>query len=69
MRTASFRSHSNQTRITDYPLEMRLISAIIQNCAKKLGFKDEDLITMGVTSSNVVYSTISEFDQVISIML
>jgi hypothetical protein len=56
-------------RITDYPLEMRLISAIIQNCAKKLGFKDEDLITMGVTSSNIVYSTISEFDQVISIML
>lgn len=56
-------------RVSDYPLEMRLISNVIQNCARNLGYQDEDLRTMGVTSSNVVYSAISNFDQVISKML
>lgn len=60
---------SQFNNITDYPIEMRLISKVIQNCARDLGFQDEDLKTMGVTSSNVVYSAISNFDQVISKML
>ena len=47
---------------------MRLISKVIQNSASDLGFKDEDLKKMGVNSSNVVYSKISNFDQVISKM-
>ena len=48
---------------------MRLISKVIQNSASDLGFKEEDLKRMGVNSSNVVYSKISNFDQVISKML
>lgn len=60
---------SQLSRVTDYPLQMRLISNVIQNCAKDLGYQDDVLTTMGVTSSNVVYSTISNFDMVISKML
>lgn len=48
---------------------MRLISKVIQNSASDLGFKEEDLKRMGVNSSNIVYSKISNFDQVISKML
>ncbi len=55
--------------MTDYPIGMRLISKVIQNSASDLGFKEEDLKRMGVNSSNVVYSKISNFDQVISKML
>ncbi len=55
--------------MTDYPIEMRLISKVIQNSASDLGFKEEDLKRMGVNSSNIVYSKISNFDQVISKML
>jgi hypothetical protein len=60
---------SQLSKVTDYPLQMRLISNVIQNCAKDLGYQDDVLTTMGVTSSNVVYSTISNFDMVISKML
>jgi len=55
--------------VTDYPIEMRLISKVIQNSASDLGFKEEDLKRMGVNSSNIVYSKISNFDQVICKML
>ena len=55
--------------MTDYPIEMRLISKVIQNSASDLGFKEENLKRMGVNSSNIVYSKISNFDQVISKML
>ena len=55
--------------MTDYPIEMRLISKVIQNSASDLGFKEEDLKRMGVNSSNIVYSKISNFDQVICKML
>lgn len=48
---------------------MRLISTVIQYSAKQLGFNDNDLYTLGVTSANVVYSTISKFDQAISKMI
>lgn len=69
VRSTSFRMESQFSRVTDYPLQMRLISNVIQNCAKDLGYQDDVLTTMGVTSSNVVYSTISNFDMVISKML
>jgi hypothetical protein len=69
VRSTSFRMESQLSRVTDYPLQMRLISNVIQNCAKDLGYQDDVLTTMGVTSSNVVYSTISNFDMVISKML
>jgi hypothetical protein len=69
VRSISFRMESQFSRVTDYPLQMRLISNVIQNCAKDLGYQDDVLTTMGVTSSNVVYSTISNFDMVISKML
>ena len=59
---------SQLSRVTDYPLQMRLISKVIQNCAN-LEYSDDVLKTMGVTSSNVVYSNISKFDMVISKML
>ncbi len=38
VRSASFRMDSQFNNITDYPIEMRLISKVIQNCARDLGF-------------------------------
>ena len=50
-------------------MDHRVINTAILRAKDRLGFDDFELRNRGLTSSNVVYSCISKFDDVVQILL